>query len=289
MEVSQSEKIGKTLKVSPSAVAKTIKRYKETGSHEDRPRNGRPRVTSASEDKFIRVTSLRNHRLTAAQIRDQDNDPKHTSRLCKSYLTKKESDGVLRQMTWPPQSPEQNPIEMAWAAGRRSIFPASISALTMQVRGRDDAYSVRGALCLISQSGETQGPDAGTRRRELQSREINESIWTKEFTIGKENANSNSLASISNGSLDYPMTPVKRGRRQSENLSHRNSSRRSRDSRISAGEVTEAVTLFEVISIGKRAIQSVVDDWIKAYQEDRDAALLDLITFYIQCSGCQEK
>ena len=30
-------KIGKTLKVSPSAVAKTIKRYKESGSHEDPP------------------------------------------------------------------------------------------------------------------------------------------------------------------------------------------------------------------------------------------------------------
>ncbi|KAM3934220.1 cohesin subunit SA-2-like [Leptodactylus fuscus] len=103
----------------------------------------------------------------------------------------------------------------------------------------------------------------------------------------KENANSNSLASISNGSLDHSMTPVKRGRRQSENLSRRNSSRRSRDSRISNGDVTEAVTLFEVISIGKRAIQSVVDDWIEAYQEDRDAALLDLINFYIQCSGCQ--
>ena len=39
-------------------------------------------------------------------IFQQDNDPKHTSRLCKSYLTKKESDGVLRQMTWPPQSPD---------------------------------------------------------------------------------------------------------------------------------------------------------------------------------------
>ena len=32
----------------------------------------------------------------------QDNYLKHTSRLCKVYLTKKESDGVLRQMTWPP-------------------------------------------------------------------------------------------------------------------------------------------------------------------------------------------
>jgi hypothetical protein len=31
----------------------------------------------------------------------RDNDPKHTSRLCKGYLTKKESDGVLHQMIWP--------------------------------------------------------------------------------------------------------------------------------------------------------------------------------------------
>ncbi|KPP67903.1 hypothetical protein Z043_113457, partial [Scleropages formosus] len=47
-----------------SAVAKTIKRYDEAGSHEDHHRNGSPRVTSAAEDKFITVTSLRNRQLT---------------------------------------------------------------------------------------------------------------------------------------------------------------------------------------------------------------------------------
>ena len=38
----------------------------------------------------------------------------HTSRLCKGYLTKNESDGVLHQMTWPQQLPDLNPIEMVW-------------------------------------------------------------------------------------------------------------------------------------------------------------------------------
>ncbi|KAL6484791.1 hypothetical protein MHYP_G00068360 [Metynnis hypsauchen] len=52
-------------------------------------------------------------------IFQQDNDPKHTSRLCKGYLTKKESDGVLRQMTWPPQSPD--PIEMVWGELDRRV------------------------------------------------------------------------------------------------------------------------------------------------------------------------
>ena len=45
-------------------------------------------------------------------IVQQDNDPKHTSRLCRGYLTNRKSDGVLCQMTWPPKSPDLNPIEM---------------------------------------------------------------------------------------------------------------------------------------------------------------------------------
>ena len=42
----------------------------------------------------------------------QDNDPTHLQ--AKGYLTKKESDGVLHQMTWHQQSPNLNPIEMVW-------------------------------------------------------------------------------------------------------------------------------------------------------------------------------
>ena len=41
--------------VSSNAVAKTIKRYDETGSHDDCHRKGRPSDTYVAEVKFIRV------------------------------------------------------------------------------------------------------------------------------------------------------------------------------------------------------------------------------------------
>uniref|UniRef100_A0AAR2IM23 Cohesin subunit SA n=1 Tax=Pygocentrus nattereri TaxID=42514 RepID=A0AAR2IM23_PYGNA len=53
------------------------------------------------------------------------------------------------------------------------------------------------------------------------------------------------------------------------------------------GEGGDPTTLFEVVKLGKSAMQSVVDDWIESYKQDRDMALLDLINFFIQCSGCK--
>uniref|UniRef100_G3WR51 Cohesin subunit SA n=1 Tax=Sarcophilus harrisii TaxID=9305 RepID=G3WR51_SARHA len=84
----------------------------------------------------------------------------------------------------------------------------------------------------------------------------------------------------------------KKVQEQCENVRKKNISRRKRSSQPEndedeVEEMVEAVTLFEVVSLGKRAMQSVVDDWIEAYKEDRDLALLDLINFFIQCSGCQ--
>ncbi|XP_058642917.1 cohesin subunit SA-2 isoform X2 [Onychostoma macrolepis] len=61
---------------------------------------------------------------------------------------------------------------------------------------------------------------------------------------------------------------------------------RAENEQLKNGDV-EAVTLFEVVSMGRNAMQAVVDDWIDAYTGDRDTALLDLISFFIQCSGCK--
>ncbi len=89
-------KISTTLNVSSSAVAKTIKCYDETGSHGVHPRKGRPRVTSATEDKFIRVTSLRNRKLTAPQIRAHMNASQSSRHISTSAVQRRLYDSGLQ-------------------------------------------------------------------------------------------------------------------------------------------------------------------------------------------------
>ena len=47
-------------------------------------------------------------------ILQQDDDSKHTARVIKNYLQRKEDQEVLEVVAWPPQSPDLSIIESVW-------------------------------------------------------------------------------------------------------------------------------------------------------------------------------
>lgn len=46
-------------------------------------------------------------------------------------------------------------------------------------------------------------------------------------------------------------------------------------------------SLYYIIRHSKSAIASIVDEWIETYKEDRDTALMVLMQFFINASGCK--
>jgi len=52
-----------------STVYDTLKRYDETGTHEARPKSGRPRLSTVREDRVLVRNSLNNRKLNIPQLR----------------------------------------------------------------------------------------------------------------------------------------------------------------------------------------------------------------------------
>ena len=67
MQGQRQQQVAKHFGVHVSTIERLVRRLRETGRVADRPRSGRPRVTSQRQDRAIRLAHLRNRHLTAQE------------------------------------------------------------------------------------------------------------------------------------------------------------------------------------------------------------------------------
>ena len=58
---------------------------------------------------------------------------------------------------------------------------------------------------------------------------------------------------------------------------------------LASGQQTEEKGYFHHLLAGKTNIQVLVDQWIDSYQANRDEALIELMQFFLDSSGCKGK
>ena len=67
MQDQRQKQVANHFGVNVSTIERLVRRLRETGHLADRPRSGRPRVTSRRQDRTIRLAHLRNRHLTATE------------------------------------------------------------------------------------------------------------------------------------------------------------------------------------------------------------------------------
>ena len=67
MQGQRQQQVARHFGVHVSTIERLVRRLSETGRVADRPRSGRPRVTSQRQDRAIRLAHLRNRHLTATE------------------------------------------------------------------------------------------------------------------------------------------------------------------------------------------------------------------------------
>ena len=108
---------GRRLNVSPSVIYRLSHRFRETHTVRDRPRSGRPRVTTPAEDRYLLISALRIRTVTANALRRSLRTATHTNVSDQTVRNRLRARNVRprRQAVRPVLLLRHRAARLAWA------------------------------------------------------------------------------------------------------------------------------------------------------------------------------
>ena len=123
--------IARNFQVSKSTITRLYQRLCQTGTTNDRPRSGRPRVTTRRQDRYIHLTHLRNRFRTAVET-SQVTPGTHINRISADTVRNRLREFGLRlrrPYVGMPLTPRRRQVSMAWLTQHRpNLFSLRQSA-----------------------------------------------------------------------------------------------------------------------------------------------------------------
>lgn len=157
MQGQSQRRVAQRLGVHESTISRLIQRLQATGRLQDRPRSGRPRVTTQRQDRFIQLSHLRNRHLTASEtaantlgVHNRPIHPKTVRNRLKEGHLKARRPYVgprltpqrrLRRMNWTNAHAPRRFTMRQW---RRVLFTDESRFALFRADGRHRVYRRRG-------------------------------------------------------------------------------------------------------------------------------------------------
>ncbi|CAG9565363.1 unnamed protein product [Danaus chrysippus] len=154
-------KIAREVKCSRCAVQYAINRFKETGTHENRPRTGRRKVTTEREDRLLIRQSLQNRKKTALELAAALSEAKGSSvsvytvrrRLLKAGL----KGFKARKKPWLSEHNKKNRLE--WALKHRDWSVEDWSNVLWSDESNFEVFGTPGVTYVRRRVGEEYNPE----------------------------------------------------------------------------------------------------------------------------------
>ena len=115
--------IARNFQVSKSTITRLYQRLRQTGTTNDRPRSGRPRVTTRRQDRYIRLTHLRDRFREAAET-SQVTPGTHNNRISADTVRNRLREFGLRPRrpyVGMPLTPRRRQVRMLEWRGSHNI------------------------------------------------------------------------------------------------------------------------------------------------------------------------